>query len=261
MTDDAPLHAGNGAPAARRGGTASDAVTPAARRGGTVPGHGLTAGADGRGCADAAVRAAVWLDLLGRQYPELLGELTPGSSGPRYGAIRRGGGPAGSGSAPIRLHVSDAVRDITDGVIELEEAVLERLGRGRPRKADVPGRLGRIAALLPEIGTDAVLAGHVLSEARRMARRCGRALGEVEPLVRVAGRCPWCDSVSLRVFPVRRAVLCVNPACRCEDEECGCADGPSHRHTWDEERWGDLAEHGGLSLRELLAALEPGAAA
>ncbi|MGK5631216.1 hypothetical protein, partial [Streptomyces sp. URMC 123] len=164
--------------------------------------------------------------------------------------------PLGGGAAPVRLHVSDAIRDITDGVVELEEAVLDRLGRGRPRKADVVTRLRRIAALLTDIGDDAVLAGHVLTEARRMARRCGQALGEAEPLVRVAGRCPWCDSVSLRAFPVRRAVLCVNPACRCSDEDCARGDSPAYRHTWPEERWPELADASGVTLDTLLAAGE-----
>ncbi|MEV4439680.1 hypothetical protein AB0K09_11775 [Streptomyces sp. NPDC049577] len=202
--------------------------------------------------ATAAARARVWIDLLLSQFPELLAELAPGRSARPASAPR---GPARTGgSAPVRLHVSDAVRDITDGVVELEEAVLERLGRGRPRKARVPERLRRIAALLDRVGEDEVLAEHVLSEVRRMARRCGRALGEAEPLVRVAGRCPWCDSVSLRAFPARRAVLCVNPGCRCGNADCGCGAGTAYRHTWPEAEWAVLAERAGVALETLAAA-------
>ncbi|MFF7210325.1 hypothetical protein ACFZAU_07245 [Streptomyces sp. NPDC008238] len=204
-------------------------------------------------------RAARWLDILRRQFPELVRELVPGSPGSsamsrdplapealRSLAERDREDRAdrawvlGGGSAPLRLHVSDALRDITDGVVELEEAVRDRLGLGRARRAPVPERLGRIAGLLDRVAGHPVLAAHVLDECRRMARRCQSVLGGTEALVRVDGRCPWCDSVSLRALPARRAVLCVNPGCRCTDEVCGCADDPARRHTWAETAWGQL---------------------
>ena len=147
----------------------------------------------------------------------------------------------GHSSAPLRLHVSDTIRDVTDGVLELEEAVHARLGLPRPARARVPERLGRIARLLDEVAAHPVLARHVRDEVRRMARRCGRVLGDTEPVVRLPGRCPWCDSVSLRAFPARRAVLCVNPACRCSDGTCGCGDDPAYRHLWTEDGWAALA--------------------
>lgn len=122
-------------------------------------------------------------------------------------------------------------------MIELEEAVRDRLGLTRARRATVPERLRRIAALLDGVAADPVLAAHVRDETRRMARRCARALGDTETVVRVSGRCPWCDSVSLRAFPDRAAVLCVNPACRCSAPDCGCHDDPAYRHTWNEGEW------------------------
>jgi hypothetical protein len=209
--------------------------------------------------AEHTARAARWLDILQRQFPELIRELVPGRPGSsavsrdpltpqalRSLAERDREDRAdrewvlGGGAAPLRLHVSDAVRDITDGVVELEEAVRDKLGLGRARRAPVPERLRRIAALLDRTAEHPVLAAHVLDECRRMARRCGSVLGETEVLVRVDGRCPWCDSVSLRALPARRAVLCVNPGCRCTDEDCGCSDDPAHRHTWAETSWGQL---------------------
>ncbi|MFE4668374.1 hypothetical protein ACFRI7_04295 [Streptomyces sp. NPDC056716] len=214
-------------------------------------------------------QAALWIGLLARQFPELAQELVPGNGGsphsrpattpttpttpvppPRPDARHRaeraealllqqrhGLTAPGPGAAPLRLHVSDAIRDITDGVVELEEAVRDRLALPRPRRAPVPERLRRITALLDAIGRDTVLAAHVRDETRRMARRCARALGDTETVVRVLGRCPWCDSVSLRAFPERAAVLCVNPACRCDAPLCGCHDDPAYRHTWDEREW------------------------
>ncbi|MFJ4711226.1 hypothetical protein [Streptomyces sp. NPDC088785] len=199
--------------------------------------------------------AALWIGTLLQQFPELAVELVPGRTTPAPRAAappppdlaeriraehaealllqqRHGLTAPGPGAAPLRLHISDTIRDITDGVIELEEAVRERLRLPRARRADVPARLRRITALLDDIAADPVLAGHVRDESRRMARRCARALGDTETVVRVAGRCPWCDSVSLRAFPERAAVLCVNPACRCSAPDCGCHDDPAYRHAW-----------------------------
>jgi hypothetical protein len=200
--------------------------------------------------------------MLLQQFPELSTELVPGRTSPghRPGTPppppadlaerlreeraetlllqqRHGLVAPGSSAAPLRLHVSDAIRDISDGVVELEEAVRDRLGLPRARRAPVPERLRRIAALLDGVAADPVLAAHVRDETRRMARRCARALGDTETVVRVPGRCPWCDSVSLRAFPDRGAVLCINPACRCADSLCGCHDDPAYRHAWDEGEW------------------------
>ncbi|MEU5719789.1 hypothetical protein AB0G71_29280 [Streptomyces sp. NPDC020403] len=206
---------------------------------------------------------ALWAATLARQFPDLLEELAP-SSGSRPSAVRHVPGPAeraaraalsrtereealrneqrglavpGHSATPVRLHVSDALRDISDGVVELEEALLGRLGSGRPRRAPVPERLSRITGLLGHTAADPTLARHARDELRRMARRCARALGETETMVRLPGRCPWCDSVSLRAFPDREAVLCVNPGCRCGDEECDCVSDPAFRHLWEGDAW------------------------
>ncbi|GGQ99589.1 hypothetical protein GCM10010251_13460 [Streptomyces aurantiogriseus] len=205
--------------------------------------------------------AALWITQLLQQFPELSAELVPGRTTPAHRPApspppadlaarlreereealllqqRHGLVALGHSAAPLRLHISDALRDISDGVVELEEAVRDRLGLPRARRAPVPERLRRIASLLDGIAADPVLAAHVRDETRRMARRCARALGDTETVVRMPGRCPWCDSVSLRAFPDRGAVLCVNPACRCPEPDCGCHDDPAYRHTWDEGEW------------------------
>ncbi|MEE1803834.1 hypothetical protein PUR57_35070 [Streptomyces sp. JV176] len=250
------------------------------------PGHhtGTETHADtppGRAAADAA---ALWLDLLNRQFPELLTELVPGpgpgtttagdrphrtpdrlaADSARVRAERRdallveqrhGLAVPGHSTAPLRLHISDAIRDITDGVVELEEAVHDKLALGRPRRATVPERLERLARLLDRIAAHRVLAAHVRDETRRMARRCGRALGDTEPMARVGGRCPWCDSVSLRAFPSRGAVLCVNPACRCDAGECDCRTDPAYRHLWERDAWARLAASTGGDAREMAEAV------
>ncbi|MET9511311.1 hypothetical protein ABZX62_23080 [Streptomyces flavidovirens] len=239
----------------------------------------MTTSTDGAG---AARDAALWTEMLIRQFPELLTELTPGRGAPagdrreptaaeqaaraartraeRADALlnqqRHGLAVPGHSAAPVQLHVSDTIRDITDGVIELEEAVYDRLGLGRPRRASVLERLLRITALLGRVAGDPTLAGHVRNEVRRMARRCARSLGEAETMVRVRGRCPWCDSVSLRAFPARRAVMCVNPGCRCEEAGCDCATDPAFRHLWPEDAWQALADASGAELPEIAARMD-----
>lgn len=176
----------------------------------------------GKAAPDTAAvldKAALWIASLGRRYPLLLEELAPGTG--RVLREVRGGGPGGSGVAPVRLYVSDALRDITDGVIELEEAVRDRLGLRRIAAAPLPVRLRRLAALLDQVAALPDLAVHVEDETRRMAGRCARALGDPEQLVRLPGRCPACASVSLRAFPERGVAMCVNPVCRHELEQEG----------------------------------------
>ncbi|MFJ3574739.1 hypothetical protein [Streptomyces rubiginosohelvolus] len=241
---------------------------------------------DGRDGTTAARDAGLWAGTLIRQFPELLVELAPGrgpsdaerhapgqarlafraarTEAERREALlneqRHGLTVPGHSAAPVRLYVSDAIRDITDGVVELEEAVLDRLGLGRPRRAPVGRRLLNITALLESVAADPVLAGHVRDELRRLARRCARALGETESVVRVSGRCPWCDSVSLRAFPERRALLCVNPACRCTDPGCDCVGDPAFRHLWPENAWPELTEAGGTSVADIAAGMADGGA-
>ncbi|ATY97585.1 hypothetical protein [Streptomyces cavourensis] len=274
-TPDAGAGAGARADARKSGDRKPGDRNPHDRRSGGGPAADTVAPTT----ADAMTAdATLWIELLLRQFPELLTELAPAYRSPsapraplsgahpapagptraeREEALRaeqaHGLTPSGARTSPLRLHISDAVRDIADGVIELDEAVHDRLRLPRPRREQVSGRLLRIAGLLDRAAADDVLLEHVRDEVRRMARRCTRALGGAEPVVRVSGRCPWCDSVSLRAFPARRAVLCVNPACRCTDRACDCRTDPAHRHAWSEGAWVRLAAESGADLAELTA--------
>ncbi|MGW1196856.1 hypothetical protein ACWD4B_13610 [Streptomyces sp. NPDC002536] len=197
--------------------------------------------------------SAFWLGVLLRQFPELNRELAPSRTArPATDRTPRSGLPP---SAPIRLFVSDTIRDITDGVVELEEAVCDRLRLPRPPRGTVEQRLLRLLALADRgITADPLLADHVRAEARRMARRCALALGDAETPVRVRGRCPHCDSVSLRVFPHRETVLCINPGCRCATPSCACTTDDRHRHAWPRDQWQQLTEKITADLAELTAA-------
>ncbi|MFE3072014.1 hypothetical protein [Streptomyces sp. NPDC059247] len=268
----------------RTGAVGSAGSAALAGSAGTVEAAAAVAVVAGSGRAPAAVELVLrditlWTASLVRQFPELAEELAPGRRGPAGGAPapspagrdeqiraerrealllqqRHGLAVPGHGAAPIRLHVSDAIRDITDGVVELEEAVCARLALPRPPRAGVIDRLRRVVELLDAIAAHPDLARHVRDEIRRMARRCARTLGDSETVVRVSGRCPWCDSVSLRAFPDRRAVLCVNPACVCVDEVCGCQDDPAYRHLWPEREWAELSDASGTPAEEIEAAMD-----
>ncbi|MEU4892937.1 hypothetical protein AB0B12_17405 [Streptomyces sp. NPDC044780] len=201
------------------------------------------------------ITASRWITVLVRQFPELRAELaaTPRRSG---AGRRRDGADRHGPSAPLRLRVSDTLRDITDGVVELEEAVHDRLGLPPAARGTVEVRLVRLAGLLERIEADPVLMRHLLDEVSAMARRCAGALGDAEPVVRLRGRCPLCASVSLRAFPLRRAVLCINPGCRCPHPACGCHADRAHRHSWPEGEWAELSAGGGIALEEITAALD-----
>lgn len=208
----------------------------------------------------AVARARAFLLLLTEQIPTLLDELGATGTAASRAAVRP---PATAGTAslladrddradrdtaqanlragltglartraPIRIHVSDTLRDITDGVTELEEAVCDRLRIRRPKRAATAETIRRLVRLLPRIDADPVLAEHVRDESRRMARRASRALGDDGPMLRLPGTCPHCDSVSLRHLPLDGAVWCVNPDCRCTTPDCGCASGAAPAHSW-----------------------------
>ncbi|WP_406296164.1 hypothetical protein OG948_12260 [Embleya sp. NBC_00888] len=191
--------------------------------------HELPAGRRTAGTGTAAPPGAAALE---RQAARVLADRAGA-----YWNERRGLSGTAPMAAPVNLYVSDTIRDITDGVLELEDAVRAKLGLPRARGAAVPTRLERLSTCLDRIAEHPVLARHVADEARRMARRCLGALGEAESLVRVPGRCPHCASVSLRVAPFVGVVLCVNPGCHCDLPECACAADDAYRHQWTEGQW------------------------
>ncbi|MFI9580434.1 hypothetical protein ACIHCQ_00950 [Streptomyces sp. NPDC052236] len=161
----------------------------------------------------STANAALWIDSLVRLIPELTLQLaSSGGRGPGQPVRRSAAGPA----APLRISVADTLAGVTADIVELEDAVRDRLGL--PAAAPLPPvpRLRRIAALAGPIDRDPLLRVHVAEETRRLARLCARELGEPERIVRVHGRCRDCDSVSLRALPDRDGdmVLCINPACR-----------------------------------------------
>ncbi|MDH2429333.1 hypothetical protein [Sphaerisporangium sp. TRM90804] len=148
----------------------------------------------------------------------------------------------GDGRAPLSLSVLDVLADIEAAVVDLEAAVVDRLGQTRLAGASPAERITRLVGLLDRIAATEDLAEHVADEAHRMKRQARRALGDVEPVHRLAGRCPICDGMSLRAMPERELVVCVNVACRCNTDECPCNATQPRRHRWLYNEWPWLAQ-------------------
>lgn len=155
--------------------------------------------------------------------------------------IARGLKSLGDAPAPLNLHVLDTRDNIVIAVAELEEAVCETLGLTPLVHPTTAERITRLIGLLDRIAHHEDLGAHVHAEAVRLRQAARIALGEAEPVVRLSARCLYCDSVSLRAFPERATVACVNPTCRCDDQDCPCAWETPKRHSWPFERWPWLA--------------------
>ncbi|MEV4245243.1 hypothetical protein AB0J63_17735 [Streptosporangium canum] len=157
--------------------------------------------------------------------------------------LARGIKTLGDGKAPLNLAVLDAAADITAGVAELEDAVCERLGITPLVGATTAERISRIIGLLDRVALHEDLAEHVHTEASRLRRAASRALGDSEPIVKLKARCTICRSLSLRAFPERAVVACVDETCRCDNEDCPCGWERPQRHTWPFDTWPWLADH------------------
>jgi hypothetical protein len=156
--------------------------------------------------------------------------------------LARGLKALGDGKAPLRLEVLDAAADITHALAELEEAVCDRLGLtplGRPTTTD---RIRRLVDLLDRIDLHEDLADHVHAEAGRLRRLASSAIGDSEVVRKLKFRCPVCDANSMRAFPERELVICVNTGCVCLDDDCPCQWERPQRHRWPFEQWPWLAD-------------------
>ncbi|MER7363593.1 hypothetical protein [Nonomuraea wenchangensis] len=146
----------------------------------------------------------------------------------------------GDAPAPMNLSVFDARTLIMVSVAELEEAVCDKLGL-----STLPGStadtITRLIGLLDRISLHDDLMDHVHAEAARLRQTARAVLGEAEPVVRLTARCIHCRSLSLRAYPERATIACVDPTCRCDDQDCPCQREEPWRHVWPYERWPWLA--------------------
>lgn len=164
--------------------------------------------------------------------------------------LRQGLKALGTAPAPLDLSVFDARVHIIMSVAELEEAVCDRLGLTGLSPGNPGEQLTRLIGLLDRINLLDDLADHVHGEASRLRQTARVALGEAEPVIRLTARCLHCGSLSLRAYPERFTVACVDPTCRCGDEDCPCSREKPQRHVWPYERWPWLA----ANLREGIGA-------
>ncbi|MBN6054538.1 hypothetical protein JYK22_21530, partial [Nonomuraea sp. RK-328] len=136
--------------------------------------------------------------------------------------LARGIKALGDGRAPLRLDVLDAMADIASSVPELEDAVCDRLALTPLAQATTAERITRLVGLLDRIDLHEDLAEHVHAEALRLRRLATTAIGDVEQVRKLKFRCHICDATSMRAFPERELIICVNSDCRCDDDECAC---------------------------------------
>lgn len=155
---------------------------------------------------------------------------------------KRGLVAVGETRAPVRIDVLEAIVHVETGVYEVERCVCEWLGITPLVEVTTAERITRVIGLLDRVAQLDDLAAWVDVEAARLARVARAAVGDTEPVHRLDGRCPVCDAKSLRAFPEREQVVCVNEACRCSDEGCRCHADPPRRHRWLYEEWGWLAQ-------------------
>lgn len=147
----------------------------------------------------------------------------------------------GHSPAPLRVAVLDARNDVERTIAVVEETVCEWLTLTPLERSGPAARITRLIGLLDRIAAHSELVDYVDGEARRLDRLTARALGEDEAIHRLDARCPHCSCRSLRAFPEREVVACINTACRCGDEICPCASPKSGRHIWPFEQWQELA--------------------
>lgn len=155
---------------------------------------------------------------------------------------RHGIGAIGASRAPLSVAVLDATAVITAGIKTIEATVCEWLGLTPLAGATPHDRITRLVGLLGRIETLDELAVWVDAEAARLNRQARGVLGDSEPVHRLDARCPICDAVSLRAFPEREVVICVNDGCVCTDEACGCNAPRPRRHRWHYAQWPWLAQ-------------------
>jgi hypothetical protein len=148
--------------------------------------------------------------------------------------------------APLNITVLDTLIAETFALVELEQEIREKLGFRQVPARDAVEAAGWIGSALPALQNDPDLLEHTRREADRCARALRAALNDAEPVHPIKAGCPVCDAMSLRAFPEREVIACINPACRCGDAGCGCQDG--RRHRWRATGWDWLAQVIGVQL-------------
>lgn len=137
----------------------------------------------------------------------------------------------------------------------VREAHRHRHGVPRLAGRDAMAAATWLRDALPALTEHADLARHVADELSRLRRTVRRSLGDTEDVHPIKAPCPICSCMSLRAFPERELIVCVNDRCRCSEAGCPCTS-TSHpqRHRWTRDRWPWLAQVLGVDLEPAKAA-------
>jgi hypothetical protein len=159
--------------------------------------------------------------------------------------MRRGITPIGSSPAPGDLTITSTLARVDRDLAVLVRAVQYGLGDTpapiRPRLTTTGFRLAtgpeahitRLVRLVPRAAAYLEVIDHVLGETRRIHGSVRWALGDAEEVRTLPTRCYICGAKSLRAFPARGIIRCVNASCRCDTDGCGCSDTDRPtRHWW-----------------------------
>lgn len=150
--------------------------------------------------------------------------------------------------APLNVTVLDTLISERFALVELEQEIRETLGFRTLPGRDAVEAAGWIGSALPALADHPDLLEHTRQEAARCATALRGAMNDTEPVHPIKAGCPVCDSMSLRAFPERELIACINPACRCEDDNCECQQG--RRHRWRREQWNWLGQVIGVELEQ-----------
>lgn len=178
---------------------------------------------------------------------------------------------------PINVGVEDVLIDGAQHLIYLEKRLCHAIGLTPTATNAATARLERIQQLLPSIG-DSALAAELTEALIALVNLARGVLHDHEPVVKIDGRCPWCGTIGLVMYPdrgdihaqqigdqrtwVSGLVVCTYRRCECHDEACRChrrdtvlLDGRRpHRgflHQWTNPDWPWLSRLIGVNLLEL----------
>lgn len=158
-----------------------------------------------------------------------LAALKGGISGPGYSA------------APVRVDVVDAEADAYRVLWDLEERICLRLGARTVALATTAERCKRVDRMLDGLTDHLDLLMYVGYQVKRLVRKLRAVVGDREQINKITEPCPFCGRPSLRAFPEREIVACVNARCNCGNEDCRCARvSRPGTHRWTRDQWGLL---------------------
>lgn len=124
--------------------------------------------------------------------------------------------PPGFTASPAVDTVLEVKRQVELNITGLHVLVFAVMSDGQAPQVRFSVSAGArwLADAIPGLSAHPATVEQVASDARHLAWLVRHATGQQEPVVQLKADCPTCACRSLRAFPLREAVRCVNPDCR-----------------------------------------------